>query len=65
MSELRSFLFKVRQWGKEVTVPRLLRDCYRYGIGERKNFEGALLVRQAYNTSYWEAKENETLKKKD
>ncbi len=53
-TELRNFLIKVRRWGKENTVSRFLRDCYRYGRGERSNFEGALLVREAYNVTYWD-----------
>jgi hypothetical protein len=50
MPELRDLLFKVKAWGKEVTVPRLLRDIYRYGKGERRtdHFEGALLVGDAF-----------------
>jgi len=48
MKDLRSKLLEVKQWGAEVTVPRFARDCYRYGQGERANFEGAKLVKDLY-----------------
>jgi len=51
MSELRGFMMKVRKWGKETTVERFARDCYRYGDGERK-FESGLLVYDAYSKFY-------------
>jgi len=51
MPELRHFMMNVRAWGKESTVERFARDCYLYGIGQRENFTGALLVREAYTTS--------------
>eukprot|EP00557_Chaetoceros_sp_GSL56_P002705 CAMPEP_0176498894 /NCGR_PEP_ID=MMETSP0200_2-20121128/12605_1 /TAXON_ID=947934 /ORGANISM="Chaetoceros sp., Strain GSL56" /LENGTH=89 /DNA_ID=CAMNT_0017897213 /DNA_START=1242 /DNA_END=1511 /DNA_ORIENTATION=- len=44
MPELRNFLVKVRQLGLDITVPRFLRDCYRHSMGQRLQFEGALLV---------------------
>ena len=47
MPKLREFLFKVKKWSK-TTVPLFLRDSYRYGEGERNNFEGALLVHNAF-----------------
>ena len=37
-------MMKARKWGKTVTIPRMLRDIYRYSKGERRNFEGALLA---------------------
>jgi hypothetical protein len=50
MHQLRGFLMEVREWGMNVTVPRFVRDCYRYRYGERQeqNFEGALLKRTVY-----------------
>ena len=48
MHELRGLLVKVRQWGVETTVTRFTRDCYRYSLGEREHFEGAMLFRDAY-----------------
>lgn len=50
-SELRDFMLKVRHWGRTVTVPRFLEDCYRYGLGETE-FQSALLVRDAYTKWY-------------
>lgn len=48
MHDLRPLLVKARQWGAETTVSRFTRDCYRFGQGERVQFEGAMLVRNAY-----------------
>lgn len=49
MRQLRGLLVKQRQWGADVTVPRFARDCYRYAVlGERRNFEGAMLVRDLH-----------------
>jgi UDP-sugar transporter A1/2/3 len=48
MHDLRGLLVKVRQWGVDTTVTRFTRDCYRYSLGERKHFEGAMLFRDAY-----------------
>lgn len=48
MHDLRPLLVKARQWGAETTVSRFTRDCYRFGRGERVQFEGAMLVRNAY-----------------
>lgn len=47
LSSVRKFLFESKQWALS-TVPVFLRDCVRYSNGERKNFEGALLVRDAF-----------------
>ncbi len=47
MPELRKYLFKVKEWGQS-TVPRFLRDSYRYGLGVRTNFEGGMFVRDAF-----------------
>jgi len=51
MPQLRDFMMKVRRWGREKTVERFARDCYRYGMGERE-FEAGLLVRDAYTNWY-------------
>lgn len=51
MPNLRQFMMNVRKWGKETTVPRFIRDCYRYGQGERA-FEAGMLVRDAYTKWY-------------
>lgn len=48
MGELRGFLFKVKEWGTLVTVPRFARDCYRYCHGQRRNLEGAMTVSEVY-----------------
>lgn len=47
MPDLREYMFKVKAWGQS-TVPRFLRDGYRYSLGERKNFEGAMFVKDAF-----------------
>jgi hypothetical protein len=47
LPQLREFLFKVKEWSQS-TVPVFLRDSYRYGKGERVDFEGGLLVRDAF-----------------
>lgn len=47
MPQLRNYLGRVQQWG-ESTVSIFLRDAYRYGQGERNNFEGAILKRDAF-----------------
>ena len=51
MPDLRGFMMNVRKWGKEKTVERFARDCYRHGNGER-GFESGLLVRDAYSKFY-------------
>ena len=48
MSQTREFLFKVKTWG-ESTIPLALRDCLRFGRGERNHFEGAMLVDEVYS----------------
>eukprot|EP00526_Cylindrotheca_closterium_P010420 CAMPEP_0113617386 /NCGR_PEP_ID=MMETSP0017_2-20120614/8753_1 /TAXON_ID=2856 /ORGANISM="Cylindrotheca closterium" /LENGTH=380 /DNA_ID=CAMNT_0000526779 /DNA_START=132 /DNA_END=1274 /DNA_ORIENTATION=+ /assembly_acc=CAM_ASM_000147 len=53
MHELRPFLFRVKEWGADVTVLRFTRDCYRYRHGQRENFEGALLRDVAYPKHTW------------
>jgi hypothetical protein len=51
MHELRDFLLRVKDWGANVTVPRFVRDCYRFRHGERLNLESALLKRTVYPLS--------------
>ena len=51
MPELRAFMWNVRKWGKEKTVERFARDCYRYGTGERQ-FESGIMVEDAYTRWY-------------
>ena len=51
MWELHEFMLNVRKWGRETTVERFARDCYRYGMGDRE-FESALLVKDAYHKWY-------------
>jgi len=46
-SQVHDFMLNVRRWGKTVTVERFLKDCYRYGLGER-DFQSALLVKDTY-----------------
>ena len=48
MHQLRPFMIEVKRWGEEITVTRFVRDCYRHSHGARSNFEGAMLVRDAY-----------------
>jgi len=48
MHQVRPFLVDLRRWGKEVTVARFARDCYRYSKGARSNFEAGLLVKDAF-----------------
>jgi hypothetical protein len=48
MHQLRPFMIEVKRWGEETTVTRFVRDCYRHSHGARSNFEGAMLVRDAY-----------------
>ena len=51
MPELRAFMLNVRKWGKEKTVERFAKDCYRYGTGERE-FESGIMVKDAYTRWY-------------
>jgi hypothetical protein len=50
LPQLREFLFKVKEWSQS-TAPVFLRDSYRYGKGERVDFEGGFLVRDAFPKS--------------
>ncbi len=51
MPQLRDFMVEVRRWGREKTVERFARDCYRHGNGERQ-FEAGMTVRDAYTNWY-------------
>jgi len=48
MHQARSFFVDMRRWGKDVTVARFARDCYRYKNSTRTNFEAGLLVKDAF-----------------
>ena len=48
MHHLRPFMMDMKRWGKETTVARFARDCYRYTNGIRTNFEAGLLAKDAY-----------------
>lgn len=48
MHKVRPFFVDLRTWGAEVTVPRFVRDCYRYSIGKTDVFEGALIKKDVY-----------------
>ena len=75
MSELRGYLDRVRTWCRDVTVPRMARDAYRYAMGERVNFEGALYIHEAFPVEknviegyHWngvESKEGTEMKEED
>ena len=48
MADLQEEMDKVKKWGEQVTVPRFIRDCYRYSLGQRSNFEAGKLVPEYY-----------------
>jgi len=55
MSGAREELFRVREWGEKVTVPRMIRDIESYIVrGARSGFEGAVLVRDMYPHKWWQ-----------
>jgi len=41
-------MMDMRRWGRETTVTRFARDCYRYKSGIRTNFEAGLLAKDAF-----------------
>jgi len=48
MHLLRPLLLDVNRWGSEYTVARLARDCAKWHMGDRSNFEGAVLAKDFY-----------------
>ena len=52
MHQLRPFMMDMKTWGRETTVNRFARDCYRYKNGIRTNFEAGLLAKDAYPSFY-------------
>ncbi len=51
MFALRNYMFKVRAWGRDKTVPRFMRDCYRYSRGAQNStqLEGGMLVSESFS----------------
>ena len=50
----REEMFRVREWGEQVSMPRFIRDVIRYTVGKaRSGFEGGLLVEDFYPSRWW------------
>eukprot|EP00277_Geminigera_cryophila_P039295 CAMPEP_0173088726 /NCGR_PEP_ID=MMETSP1102-20130122/25210_1 /TAXON_ID=49646 /ORGANISM="Geminigera sp., Strain Caron Lab Isolate" /LENGTH=98 /DNA_ID=CAMNT_0013971893 /DNA_START=1004 /DNA_END=1300 /DNA_ORIENTATION=+ len=56
MMNTRNEHIKVKEWGNNITLERMVRDAKLYAAGARSGFEGAKLVRDFYPDQWWKLK---------